>query len=325
MSRNDTTTPSGFVASNADLAAAAGYVALVTAVLALVGDLPTTVAVPLALPVFVFAPGYAIVTAIAPASAQPTGPSAPGDRLGPRQTHDGLTRLERATLSVVASVAVVPLVALGLNFVVGVALVPVLAGVTAVTVVAATAAAHRRPPAGPVGFAGEPAGNRSLLAGVPTDGITLGCAVVAVLMLASSATMAITGEQTADTEFYLVTETADGEYEASGYPTDLATGATTEYSLGIEHHSDQAQEYTVVARLEPRAESGTDATGSGSEELGRFTTTVEPGNGTVETVAVTPATAGDHTLAFLLYEGEAPENPDRESADRVVHLPVEVT
>jgi uncharacterized membrane protein len=322
-----TTTPSGRVASHTDQAVAAGYVVAVTAVLALVGDLPTAVAVPLALPVLLFAPGYAVVTAISPARAAPAGAEGPGDRLGVRRRHDGLSRLERLTLSVVASVAVVPLVALVLDFVVGVALVPVLAGVSAVTVVSALVAAHRRGSATAklAGTAGGPATDRSLLAGVPTDGITLGCAAIAVLMLVGSATMAVTGDRAAETEFYLVTETADGEYEASGYTTDLADGETAEYTLGIEQHSAQPQEYTVVAQLQARSGTGANATVESREELDRFSTTVRPDNATMETSTVTPTTTGDRTLAFLLYEGEAPAEPDRESAHRVVHLPVEVT
>jgi len=322
-----TTTTSGRVASHTDLAVAAGYVVAVTAVLALVGDLPTAVAVPLALPVLLFAPGYAVVTAIAPATATPTGADGPGDRLGVRQTHDGLSRLERLVLSVVASVAVVPLVALALDFVVGVTLVPVLAGVAAVTVVSALVAAYRRGPgaARGAGAAGGPATDRSLLAGVPTDGITLGCAAVAALVLVGSATMAVTGDQAAETEFYLVTETADGEYEASGYTTDLADGETAEYTLGIEQHSAQPREYTVVAQLQERSGAGANATVESREELDRSSTTVRPGDATMETATVTPTTTGEHTLAFFLYEGEAPAEPDRASAHRVVHLPVEVT
>lgn len=321
-----TTSPSGRVASHTDLAVAAAYVVAVTAVLALVGDLPTAVAVPMALPVLLFAPGYAVVTAIVPATTRPAIADGPGDRLGVRQTHDGLSRLERLVLSVVVSVAVVPLVALALDFVVGVALVPVLAGVAAVTVLAAVVAAHRRGSGGAhvAGAAGGPASDRSLLAGVPTDGLTLGCAAIAVLMLVGSATMAVTGDQAAETEFYLVTETAEGEYEASGYPTNLTRGESAEYTLGIEQHSAQTQEYTVVAQLQERSGAVANGTVEEREELDRFSTTVRPGNATVETYAVTPTTTGDRTLAFLLYEGEAPAEPDRESAHRVVHLPVEV-
>lgn len=323
------TTLSERVASNADLAAAAGYVVLVTAVLALPGDLPTAVAIPLALPVFLFAPGYAVVAAIAPASARTASADAPGDRLGVRRAHDGLTRLERLTLSVVATVAVVPLVAFVLNFVVGVVLVPVLAGVAAVTALAAVVAAYRRPRPGPGQVArteAGAAGDRSLLSGVPTDGITLGCAAVALLLLVGSAAMATTGDQAADTEFYVVTETPDGEYEAGGYTTDLADGSPTEYALAVEHRALDAREYTVVAQLSERSEAGENGTGATVEELGRFERTVEPGNASVETHEVTPTETGEElSLTFLLYEGDAPADPDRDSAHRAVHLPVRVT
>ena len=329
MSRNPPTSRSGLVASNLDLVAAAGYVVLVTAVLALVGDLPTAVAVPLSLPVFLLAPGYAVVTAIAPETARPGSPETAGDRIGVRERHDGLTPLERVTLAVVASIAVVPLVALALNFVVGVALPSTLAGVAVVTVAAAAIAAHRRqhPVSGPLtGAAGGSVGDRSLLAGVPTDGVTLGCAAIAALMLVSSASMAVTGGDAPGTEFYVVTETADGSYQASGYPTDLSEGSAAEYALGIEHHGETAREYTVVARLAVRNGTGANATVEESRELDRFSTTVPPGNATVETYEVTPTTTGDDlTLAFLLYEGEAPEDPSRESAHRVLHLSVDVT
>lgn len=326
MSTNSTTL-SGRIASNVDLAAAAGYVVLVTAVLALPVDLPTAVAVPLALPVFLFAPGYAVVTAIAPATAYPTSADTPSDRLGVRQTHDGLSPLERVTLSVLASIAVVPLVAFALNFAVGVALVSTLAGVAAVTAVAAIVAAHRRRRPGLDAFTapGRAGGKRSLLDGVPSDALTLGCGAIALLLLVSSATMAMTGDNSTDTEFYLVTETADGEYEASGYPTDLAQGSPTEYTLGIEQHGDDAREYTIVAQLEDRSGTGDNATVDDREELDRSSTTVDPGSETVETYEVTPTMTGDDlTLTFLLYEGDAPEEPTRETAHRVVYLPVQV-
>lgn len=320
---------SGLVASNLDLAAVAGYVVLVTVAFAFAGDLPTAVAVPLALPVFLFAPGYAVVTAIAPGTANPTSADTPGDRLGVRQTHDGLSPLERVTLSVVASVAVVPLVAFALNFVVGVALLSTLVGVAAVTVVAALVAAPRRNRPSPDAFAGAPGGSgsgRSLLDGVPTDAITLGCATIALLLLVSSATMAMSGEEATGTEFYLVTETADGSYEASDYPTNLTAGSATEYALGIEQHSGDVREYTIVAQLEDRSGTGENATVDERRELDRFSATVEPGNATVETYDVTPTTAGDDlALTFLLYEGDAPEDPTRQSAHRVVHIPVDVS
>ncbi len=318
------------VASNHDLAAVAGYAALAALAVALPGDLPTPVAVPLALPLLVFAPGYAVVTALVPATNRAGDGGTSGDRLGVRQDHGGLSRLERLTLAVVASVAVVPLVALACNFVVGVALVPVVAAIAAVTASAALVGALRRRAtprsATGTGDAGPSSHDRSLLAGVPTDGITLGCAAIAALLLVSSAALAVTGGQAAGTEFYLVEETAEGDYAATGYPETVERGAAVNVSLGVKQHGDEPRRYATVAVLEERSGPGANASVTDRRELDRASRTVAPGEASVEPVRLTPPVAGeDLVLTFLLYRGSAPADPTRESAHRVLTLPVTVT
>jgi uncharacterized membrane protein len=107
----------------ADLAAVVGLVLLTdVAVLApLVSETPVKIL--LGLPLVLFLLGYALVAALFPEAGE--SPDAGGDETGGR---DGIDEIERATLSFGLSIAVVPLLGLGLNFTPwGIRLVPIVA------------------------------------------------------------------------------------------------------------------------------------------------------------------------------------------------------
>ena len=120
----------------ADLAAVAVLVLLATlsATLPVVSDTPLRVV--FGLPLVLFVPGYALIAALFP-EAGPS-PSTEDDA-----TDDGIDGIERVALSFGLSIAVVPLIALTLNFTPwGIRLGPILVGVGGFTI-AVTAVAAR--------------------------------------------------------------------------------------------------------------------------------------------------------------------------------------
>ncbi len=263
-----------------------------------VGDgLPTAVRIPLALPVLLFAPGYAVVTALLPVTRRTA--AAAGDVESPKERPEaGLSPVERGILAVVASIAVVPMVAFAVAVVVGVELGPILAGVAGVTVSASAVGLLRSPADTLAGGRRESGHDVDWTAGL-TDTVTLLAVGITVVLLVASAAVAFVGSggPTA-TEFYLANDP-----DAGDDPT---------YDLRIEHESDDRQRYTVVI-----------ATGGAGDpvELDRRSTVVGPDETAAETYRADPGELeANATLLFLLYEGDAPADPDPGSAHRVLKL-----
>lgn len=297
------------------LAAVSVYAIVVAAVLWAGDGLPLAVRLPLVLPLLLVAPGYAVVTALFPSSGTMRSSHSDADGAG-RVTSPGLTTLERGALSVVASVAVVPMVALAIASVASIAVGPILAGVAGVTVLASVVAVLRAPAAGALAMRQSDGSTRTVrdrcraaLGTLVTDRLTQVAVALAAVLLLASAAVAFTGgpADPASTEFYLASET--------GTPGD-ADVATGEYDLRITHHGEVSQRYTVVVLLE-----GGDGS---SAELRRSSTVVDPGETAGETYSVDESELdGASTVRFLLYEGTAPESPSPDTAHRVLKLSVD--
>lgn len=323
--------------SNRDLLAVVAY-AVVAAVVLAVGDpLPPAIRVPIALPLLLFVPGYAVVTALLPARFDSARSSKHdlGDS-GPLGAGDGLTALERLTLAIVASLAVVPTVTLVANALVGVSLVPVLVGLVLVTLLAVVLAATRRRAAVASGRARQPAGSEVTLPRptelIPGDALTLAAICIAVLLLGTSAAVAFTGATDDTTTELAIGTESGGEFVAEDYPETLVTNETATLDVAIEQSGADEREYEAVVALDRVTTGEDEATVLETTELDRFQTTVEPDERTVETVdlvledgdgAVVEG-SGDHRIAVLLYETDAPDEPDHETAHRTVTLPIEV-
>lgn len=326
--------------SNPDLVAVTAYAVVAAPILALGGWLPAAVRIPIALPLLVFVPGYAVVASLVPSRRNA---ASGGESRGAGGIDAGLSRLERLTLAIVASVALVPMVALVANAVVGVTLGPVLAGLVGLTASAAAVAASRRPTGdgtdrdplavGDENGAGTPRPDGRVTRGdgrsaaSPLDAVTLAAVAVAAVLLATSAVVAFSDAPTSDaaTEFYLVNDTEDGQFVGGDYPRTLEAGETRAFALGIEHGDTATREYTVVARLEPVDWAANATRVRSATELRRITTTVGPDEPAVRPYRVSVSNASeDRRLTFLLYRGGAPTAPDRRSAHRVVSLPVDV-
>ncbi|MFC7205400.1 DUF1616 domain-containing protein [Haloferax namakaokahaiae] len=296
-----------------------GYTVVAAGLLWLVEWLPTFVRIPLALPILLLTPGFAVVTALVPTSA--SAPEQPDDDVSSTSAYlpEGLGVFERVTLAVVVSIALVPLVTLGVNVVAGIDIGLILAGVSLVTVGATAAAIHRRPTTGTHAWGSS---SSSIWEAVPTDRLTVGALVLALLLVGTSAAVSLPGseEPTDMTEFYVGNTSANGTFVASDYPQSFAVGEEKPYHLKIRSNDDDSRQYEVVALL---------TTGSGDSaattELGRTTTTVQPNETATVRYPVEPTQRGENlTLRFLLYHGTAPQEADVETADRVLRISIDV-
>lgn len=286
------------------LVALSAYVVAAGALLWGVTGLPTVVRIPLALPLLLFAPGYAFLSAIAPVDGGTRAEFLRNRTDGPRTGAVG--GLERVLLAVVASVVLVPMAAVVANALVGVQFGPVVAVVAIITIICSVVGIYRAQPAGTPDSSVRGNFVTERLRRTPTDPLTLGAIVLTVVLLASSVPLAIadSGSDSVATEFYVSDE---DEAEAT-------------YDLRIAQDEVESQRYTVVVVTE------SDATGSVETELDRFSTTVSEGQTASRTYQV-PDSAREPgtTLQFLLYTGDAPDSPDPADSHRAIRQTVNAT
>ncbi|MEM4779975.1 MAG: DUF1616 domain-containing protein [Halalkalicoccus sp.] len=288
----------------------------------------------LALPFVLLLPGYAFISALYPEAKTDEGL--------------GLDALERATLSVALSLAVVSMIAYGANFTpYGVTLLPITVAVVAWTVLFSLIGLARRARAAPeerFGFDGpapdavpglftvrqrrtdrsrgpfEPENGRHLLLNV--------FLVFSLLVLvAAGAYMAFAAPslpaEEPHTELYLLSEDDEGELTATDLPTDLSGGETEPITVGIENHEGETITYTTVVYQQEvtLSDDGSEVESVGDEEeLDRFETSVEDGETEQVAYDVGPTTDDDVYVWFLLYHGDVPDDPSPENADETTRL-----
>lgn len=312
--------------TTAVLAAISIYTVATAGVLWLFDGLPTAVRLPLALPVLLLFPGYAVLNALLPGFGRPTNDLRTDDSPPEDRSPGDYSTLERGILAIVTSIAVVPMVALATAPVAGVDGDVILAGVAGVTVVASGISVLRSPAvetrearrAERQRFRGRAileAGRKHVL----TDTVSQVAIAITVLLLVASAGVAFTGstDDAPMTEFYVVDETGD----AGDVGTTSPDG--TVFDLRIKHHSDEPRPYTVVVMGLDDA-SGADA-GSWTE-LHRASLEVAPDETAGETYRATGSELnGTSTVQFLLYTGDAPADADPETAHRTLEISVDET
>jgi uncharacterized membrane protein len=322
------------------------FLVVAAAVASLAGTLAPLAFAPLraalVVPLVVLLPGYALVAALFPERRSPpdSDDMARSTTVTDRSASaTGLLFSVRIALSVAASVALVA----GVAFVVTVAglslagpFVPL--GVFAVTLLGTAVAFARRalldhgeraglPPLAVLWPSAARSGGSMLGDSGADDGIPVAAnalVVVGVVVFASSLGLAAVTTQTGGpsfTEAAVVTETGDGEHVADDYPRTLDRGTSTPVSVALTNREGQDQRYTVVATLASldRTPNGTEVTERAV--LSRTETTVADGETGHVQPEVRPAVSGSQRrLSFLVYRGDAPTDPTRENAYRVVHL-----
>ena len=264
-----------------------------------------------------------------------TGESQPATRNEHTHQQAGIDGIERVALSFGLSIAIVPLIGLVLNFTPwGIRLAPIALSVTVFTFVCVGVAARQRHKLPAEEQFEVP--YRSWIAAGKAElfqpdsrmdaalNLTL---VVSVLLAVGSVGYAVAvppqGEQFS--EFYLLSESEDGELVADDYPEELAVGEQSELIVGIGNNEYETTTYTVVVQLQTVEQDGNTTVVRDREEIDRFQTTVDHNSTHHEPHTLRPTQSGeDLRVKYLLYKGTAPESPAEENAYRDLHIWIDV-
>ncbi|CAJ35713.1 DUF1616 domain-containing protein [Methanocella arvoryzae] len=187
----------------------------------------------LAFPATLFAPGYAMVTA-----------------MFPRRSDMG--NIARMTMSVTLSIIIVPLIGMALNYTfLGVHLDPILICVTIFTLACSALAIVSRfkVPADEMFYPDIPAAVKSLFWGDRSQiDKVLGIAIVAALLVSAgtvSYMVFMPGQVEQFTEFYLT----GPEHNIGGYPSDFVLGEQLPVIVGIVNHEKREMTYDLQIQL----------------------------------------------------------------------------
>lgn len=267
-----------------------------------------------------FVPGYVLTAILFPRTSEPVSYET-ASLLGPIDRD--FTGLERGTLSVGLSIAVVTLLALMINaspF--PLSLTPLLLALGGATVLGTAVAARRRlrlPDENR--FALDVRSRwRGLVASsteIRSDRIINTLLLLSVLLASASIAYAATTprENQEYTRFYLLSENGEDRLVADNYT------AGTDVLVGIENHEYERVNYTTVVTLQRLATDDTAATVGPGEDVLRDDTALSHGETEQMRVSIPPADRnGSYRLEFLLYRGEVPEDPTAENAYRHTHL-----
>lgn len=287
----------------------------------------------LVLPTLLFCPGYALVSLLYP--------DVPGDPATRDRQGWSLTTLERCGLAVAASVAIVPLIALVLNFTpYGIRTVPVVVGVTGVTTVLSLGALvsrfrvssenryHPRPLAWSRASVGRylRAGPSSLRGRAPLEAENnrqrlLNLLVVAsVLLLFSSVAYAAVGPTLpSDDGSYTELALLDSEGERLLGTEAPVGGSAIPATIAIENQEGQTESYTVVVQRQQVTVGEERTRVRQSSVVDTYRQTVEDGE-TVQIKRTFDGGGESVRIQVLLFRGEAPSNPSADDAYRVTRF-----
>ncbi|SEV99021.1 DUF1616 domain-containing protein [Natrinema salifodinae] len=295
----------------------------------------------IAIPLVLFLPGYALVSALFPDGPNDEYQSFDEEKTGlgnPLLVTGGLEAIERAVLSIVFSAAIVPTITLIASVTPrGVTVEPVVLGLSIFTVALAIVAIVARYRCAP---------DRRFTPSIPlpfftrTQPTSFGqpnyrpynvAIAIGLVLLIASAGFAVANPPQHDgfTEFSVATENVSGETDTM-YETTYTAGEPHELETEITNQEHEERTYTSVALLQRVSAEGNesdDVTVQESNELGRQTTTVADGETRSQTLEITPSMQGsgeELRLTLLLYVGDAPSEPTGDDAYREIHLPVEV-
>lgn len=293
------------------------------------------------LPFVLLVPGYAFVSAVFPEEG--TSPTATGDgtdrsRVGaPVDSGRAIDRWERVALAFGLSLAAVPLVAMAVTLsplAFGAATVLPAIGVFSI-LCAGIAAGRRRslPPqrrfrVSPIDWLART--RRSVAASDSRGELLLSAGlVIAVVLAAGTLGAAVLAPSDGETytEFYVLTEDAEGELVAADYPDNLQPGESQPLFVGIENYEDETVDYEVVVQLQRVGGTDTNAAVTNRTRIDRYSTTLGHNETQVDErslIAPEGWNGTDLRLQFLLYEDAVPGTPTRENAHRSLHIWIDV-
>lgn len=315
-----------------DLAA----VVVMTALVGVTVFTPVIQATPIRVPVGIifvlFVPGYALVSALFPEryrSATNTDESNRTRWLGNGSEIDGVDRL---SLSVVVSVVLVSSIGVAMNYTPwGIQLGPVLAAVSAVTLVATYIAVRRRHAlprsvafSVPVGRWAATVREAIRRPDTRADVVLNGLLLIAVGIALVSVGFAVVGpgfsdDAATDADGYssLSLLDDDGDLLASESAAIDETDNVSDVAVGIENNEHRTVTYTLVA-LEQQLDDEGDVTDQ--RELERFEAEVDHGDVAVIDQELEPSDADNTQVIWLLYPTSVPDEPSANTAEAHVTL-----
>ena len=324
-----------------DIVALLAFLALAIPFVLGIGSVPAPVQVIIGFPLVALLPGYALTTALFPRRARGDfGPetSALGADTFPHRiralSQRGMTSVERVVVGFAVSLALIPLYGFFIDLSsLAYSTETVAAILVAVTVSASLAAFvrhHSLMPADNTGYTVASAfvAFRRTLKRPKLDATLAVVVVVCILFAGVSGAFALTApiERTSFTEFYLVTQTDDGQYVEGNYPTTFTAGEPNSLYVGIGNEERQSTTYTVVVQLQRIRTQGDDVSVLTRNRLASFPIEVGAGETKYAQTSLTPETLGENLrLTYLLYRGEPPETPTTVNAYRHTFIWVDVT
>ncbi|GAA0676393.1 DUF1616 domain-containing protein [Natronoarchaeum mannanilyticum] len=317
-----------------DVLVVLGYLAA-SAVALYVLEVGGTARALLGLPLVLFLPGYALVAAAFPArrdEATAIGVSSVDGLL------DGGTPgwYERLALSLAGSLAVLPLFGLALpstrwGFEPRAVLVT-LGGFTVlgmfVAVVRRSRLSRSERFRAPVDAASTDAYRGLFAPDTRFDGALNVVLILSMVVALSAVGYALVAPQSgaATTQFQLLAENESGDLVAGDYPEELPPGASDELVVSITNGADEDREYTVVVETHRVEETDGSLETLEESEMTRLETSVDAGATAQTRHTVDPSITGETLrINYYLYEGDAPDDADAESADEHLWITVDGT
>lgn len=320
----------------ADITAAVLGVALtvVSVFVPVINETPLRVLVGLVFVLFI--PGYALIAALFPESGSGPTSGSETEQSDPTAEDGGIDGIERVALSFGTSIAIVPLVGLVLNFTpFGIRLVPIVASLSILTLGLLAVATRRRRalPAEdrfrvPYERWGRDVRSELFAPETRVDAALNVFLAISVILAVSSVGYAVAVPKQGESfsEFYLLTETEDGELVADDYPTEFTAGEPKSLVVGIGNHEHQQLNYTVVVLIQRARVVNNSTVVDQQRELRRFETQLADNETWHLQHQVAPELTGTNLrLVYLLYRGDPPARPSVESAYRELHLWVNVS
>ncbi len=281
-----------------------------TAVLALL-DAGGVLRVAFGVPFILVLPGYLLSVALYPQRHQEAGVTKGEDGQSVEAATQGLDPIERSAIALGLSVAVVPLMALALNFTpLGVRATPLIAALALLNGALLAAAWYRRHLVPPdhrprVALALGPRPGST-----GTQRVTTAVLLLSTLLVAGSAAYVLLKPNPGEpfTEFYVLGATG----KAADYPVDLEPGETGLVEVVVKNHEQRRMSYEVRALLVEGEFMAADGSGSSSRQnatrfeagaqspYDAWNATLDHGDQFIHRMDVS-LPQGDYQLQFLLY------------------------
>ncbi|SHL09376.1 Uncharacterized membrane protein [Haladaptatus paucihalophilus DX253] len=282
-----------------------------------------------------FLPGYSLVAVLFPEASgnreSDGGDEGDGTSTGFPRRIDGI---ERITLSIAVSLAVVPLIGYLVSYSPwGLNLDPSLLAIGGFTIVCALAGAVRQwtlPESDRFSVPIEDAYARFTpdVSTVTSHVRPLNVLLVVSLVVATAGIVYTTTTPRSDerfTEFYLGTKNASGSTVTDAYPKNFTAGDAKHLRVGIGNHEYERSNYTVVVLLQRVKRNNGSTRVTAERRLDRFHVSAGQGQTVVENRSLEPTMTGERLrLQFLLYRGAAPASPSAKNAYRRTHLWIRV-